>query len=307
MPAHKVAIVLASFQPREDFFRLQLDSIKNQTFKDWVCIIVDDNSGEEFTPLLRQLVESDSRFQLHLEKTNVGVFYNFERGLVLADRLSPDYDLIAFCDQDDIWENTKLEEQIKSFTDPRVTLSHSDMTAINDNGRQIHSSVWQMENRNMRALDIKDLIFRNNITGCTMMFRRRLLNKALPFPADNNPLLYFHDLWVALFALEENALIDTNLKTLVRYRQHSGNVIGAEQQRSSARLARFLNPRALTDKFSYFFLSRQKPWAEYCARIGKSPTYFPCPARAWESTAAFKTFIGYRAGKFLHKLKDGQP
>ena len=58
------------------------------------------------------------------------------------------------------------------------------------------------------------------MTGCTVLFKKKLLKMFDRFPPEIS-----HDWWLALHASKDKRIkyID---KTLVKYRQHSGNIIG---------------------------------------------------------------------------------
>jgi hypothetical protein len=60
-----------------------------------------------------------------------------------------------------------------------------------------------------------------NITGCTMIFNRKLANLSLPFPKG----AIMHDFWVALVAAGLGQM-DYIQHTTIAYRQHGNNVSG---------------------------------------------------------------------------------
>ena len=67
------------------------------------------------------------------------------------------------------------------------------------------------------------LLMANSITGAASLFRRRLLDYALPFPP--RQFSHFHDHWIGLTArvLGEVAFVD---RPLYDYVQHGGAVLG---------------------------------------------------------------------------------
>jgi glycosyltransferase involved in cell wall biosynthesis len=224
-PLQKIAIVLATYNPDPDFLGQQVESIRQQTWQNWICHIVDDHSTVEAQDLICQLVEGDRRFVLHFHDNNVRAYHNFERGLgyVQADQA---VDAIAFADQDDIWLPHKLARLAGALEDERAILAHSDMALINDQNQLLHPSVWSFEKRKPEILNFYRLLIRNTVTGCTMLFRKSLLTCALPFPKQSQDQDWFHDYWIALIATTQGKIIHIR-EPLVHYRAHQNNTIGA--------------------------------------------------------------------------------
>ena len=80
-----------------------------------------------------------------------------------------------------------------------------------------------------RALDAKitainRLLVQHNVTGCTMMINRPLLEEALKL--SNISAIAMHDWWFSLVAslFGEISFID---QATIKYRQHGDNVVGA--------------------------------------------------------------------------------
>src|SRR5262245_8376307 len=104
--APQITIVMATYEPRADHIERQIDSIKAQTHRDWICLISDDNSAIEAIRLIEKAIGGDSRFRLLRQKNRVGSYLNFERGLGSVSENTP---LVALADQDDIWHPAKLK------------------------------------------------------------------------------------------------------------------------------------------------------------------------------------------------------
>lgn len=237
----KIGIALATYNPCLSYFLDQISSLKNQTYKNWNCVIVDDNSSEEKYQHILEVISGDSRFKVHRNDVNLGSFKTFERALSL---MSKDVDLICYCDQDDIWIPTKLEIQIKSFEDPTVFLVHTDQSLIDEKSRVFVASCWTFEGRSVLESTTDLILFRNLITGCTTMFRRKILETALPFYS-LRPLeeMYHHDMWVAMHACVHGKVVGLK-EPLVLYRQHGGNLVGVSALRRSVRIVELASKAA---------------------------------------------------------------
>ena len=86
-----------------------VEAIIAQTYKDWELIIVDDCSpAPETTAVLKQIEEMDSRIKVMRAEKNGGAGLARNIGIKTAQG-----QYIGFCDSDDWWYPTKLEEQLK--------------------------------------------------------------------------------------------------------------------------------------------------------------------------------------------------
>ena len=83
-----------------------LNSVFNQTYKNWKLIIIDDNSDEKTKKILRRI--NNEKIKIVWLSKNKG--QGFCRNLALRNHCKSDY--IAFLDADDLWDKNKLEKQI---------------------------------------------------------------------------------------------------------------------------------------------------------------------------------------------------
>ena len=102
----RLAICMATFNPDPDLFRAQVDSIREQTMTDWICLVSDDCSTPEHRAMIEATVGADVRFRVSSPERRLGFYRNFERSLSLVPR---GVELVALSDQDDRWYPEKLE------------------------------------------------------------------------------------------------------------------------------------------------------------------------------------------------------
>ena len=103
--AARIAVVMATHNPDMDLFRAQVHSLREQTDRNWVCVVSDDRSRpDRFREIAAELA-GDERFVLERGERRLGFYRSFERalGMVPADAA-----LVALCDQDDRWYPEKL-------------------------------------------------------------------------------------------------------------------------------------------------------------------------------------------------------
>lgn len=212
-----VAICMATYDPPVDLFRRQIESIRAQTYENWVCVISDDGSSPARVAEMRGVLADDERFWLTPGADRLGVYGNFERALALAP---PEAELLAMCDQDDRWYPEKLEV-LESSMEPGTKLVYSDMRVVDRTGR-VHSDTYWTHRRNNHT-NFASLVLANTVTGAASLFTREVVDYALPFPLHYGD--GFHDHWVALvaMALGEIGYVD---RPLYDYVQHGGAFLG---------------------------------------------------------------------------------
>ena len=211
-----IGIALASFDPAPDLFRAQIDSIRNQTRSDWICVISDDCSPPRAFERMREIVGDDERFVTRRSTRRLGFYKNFERALEL---LPHELDWVALADQDDRWHPEKLATLVDAIGD--ANLVYSDQRIVDPDGGVIASSYWS--ERENTYDDLASLLVTNTVTGAASLFRRDLLETAMPFPQP--PGEQYHDHWLALVALASGRIAYVD-RPLYDYVQHGGATLG---------------------------------------------------------------------------------
>jgi hypothetical protein len=215
-PAGLIAICMATYEPDIALFRAQVESLRSQTDRNWLCVVSDDCSSPERFTQIGEVIGDDARFRVSRSDRRLGFYRNFERALRLAP---PDAELLALCDQDDRWRPDKLEILRGALGD--ATLVYSDQRLVDAGGRVIRETLWRGRRNN--HTNLASLLVANTITGAATLLRREVAELALPFP--DTPGLQFHDHWLGLVALAAGdvAYVD---EALYDYVQHGGAVFG---------------------------------------------------------------------------------
>ena len=103
-----VSIVMPYYNAAK-YIKETVEAIIAQTYKDWELIIVDDCSpAPETAEVLKEVKAMDGRIRVQRAKVNGGV--GVARNIAIAEAKGH---YLAFCDSDDWWYPTKLEEQIR--------------------------------------------------------------------------------------------------------------------------------------------------------------------------------------------------
>jgi glycosyltransferase involved in cell wall biosynthesis len=248
-PGPFVAVCMATYDPPLDLFERQIESIRAQTHRNWLCLISDDCSDPERFAAIEAKVAGDPRFVVSRSPRRLGFYANFERALSLVPA-SADY--VAMADQDDAWYPDKLETLLDEVGG--AELVYSDARIIDRAGSVIAESYW--ERRRNEHADLLSLLVANAVTGAASLFRRDVLDYALPFPPAQ--FTHFHDHWIGLtaLALGDVAFVDRPLYDYVQHHDASlghaaANRITAVRDRL-ARLRRDPRERVRMWRMHYF-------------------------------------------------------
>ena len=201
----------------------QLRSIEEQSRPPDELIVVDDQSSDRTVEIIKETVARGKiRCTLHCNAERQGIPNVFETAL----RLCHSHDIIALCDQDDLWLPEKLATIERIFLSrPEVEVVFSNAEVVDGTLRHIRPllALGRRTARRLREGDgLRVLISRNIATGATMAFRSRLLPGCLPLSA-----VWIHDGWIASLAAARKAPIYYIPDALIQYRQHGSNYVGA--------------------------------------------------------------------------------
>jgi glycosyltransferase involved in cell wall biosynthesis len=101
----QVSIIVPNYN-HSRYLHRRLDSILNQTFSDFECILLDDASTDNSVEILEQYVNRDSRFKLFINQVNSGsTFAQWNYGVSLSKGK-----FIWIAESDDIADNTFLQK-----------------------------------------------------------------------------------------------------------------------------------------------------------------------------------------------------
>ncbi|MEQ1582076.1 MAG: glycosyltransferase family 2 protein [Steroidobacteraceae bacterium] len=204
-----VSIVLCTYNGSR-FLSEQLDSLFAQTYPHFEIVAVDDASTDETVAVLKRYAAREARLRIVVNPANLGFARNFERALGLSRGA-----LIAPCDQDDIWLPEKIESLLAAIEGH--AMAYCDSTLVDEHAAPLGHTLSRVVP--MRDLDDPlPLAFGNCVSGHAMLFRRSLLERALPMPSG-----FYHDWWLATVAAATGGIRFCD-RSLVLYRQHGGNV-----------------------------------------------------------------------------------
>jgi glycosyltransferase involved in cell wall biosynthesis len=220
----KLSVALCTYNGSR-FLREQLESIAAQTRTPDELVVCDDGSTDSTLQVLEDF-RRGARFPVRLypgEKP-LGSTGNFERAIGLCTG-----QLMALCDQDDVWRSDRLSATESAFlSDPDVSGFFTDADIVDASLNPLGYRLWDVvrfgrtERARWRQGEVVPLLLRRNVvTGATLAFKSELRKLILPIPRG-----WAHDAWIALL-IGATGKLAFGKEPLIQYRQHSSNQRGA--------------------------------------------------------------------------------
>jgi glycosyltransferase involved in cell wall biosynthesis len=225
---YRVAIILAYFNGCS-FIEEQVNSIFRQTHQNFHVFLWDDASSHEFCINSLSLdKEQTSKLSVGVRPENIGVSKNFINAMA---NLGDGFDYFAFCDQDDIWHEDKIEKAVA-----KLNLISADVPALYCGRTEIVDSTCE-KSLGPSSLFCKPPSFENALVqniagGNTMLFNK--VAKELIVKASVNVDVVSHDWWSYLLVTGFGGRVIYDQEPCLKYRQHSNNVIGENKSRTAS-------------------------------------------------------------------------
>jgi glycosyltransferase involved in cell wall biosynthesis len=128
-PFGELVSIISPCYNSSKFISHAIESVLEQTYKNWELIIVDDGSTDNSIEIIKKYEHMDKRIKLIEFGKNSGPALARNRAINEAKGR-----YIAFLDSDDIWLPQKLEKQIAFMIENNIALTYSSYYLIDKNG-----------------------------------------------------------------------------------------------------------------------------------------------------------------------------
>lgn len=222
----KVSVLIATYNGAE-YIAEQIESVLKQTYKNIICYIHDDGSSDETKRIIENYAKDYPKIIQVINAPKCGgAKKNF---MFLLTCTKEKY--VAFCDQDDVWSPNKIQslllEMKRTERKDRPCLVFSDLKVVDKELNVISESYYKFAGKNPERTYYKQILIQNFVPGCTMMINREAVKLSLKYSNLEN--IFMHDWWIiSLVSLLGD--ISRVKESLVMYRQHGDNSIGADKK-----------------------------------------------------------------------------
>ena len=150
----------------EEFLEECIQSVLNQTLKDWELILVDDCSTDSSSIIINKYVALDSRIKLYSLNKNVGAGIARNKGIEISRER-----FIAFLDSDDYWHRSKLKLQIEYMIQENIDFSYTNFFEL-DKEDKVSKIILTPKSVNSFSL-----LFNNYIKTLTAIYDTKRIGK----------------------------------------------------------------------------------------------------------------------------------
>ena len=174
----KISIIMGIYKMinKKDIVKLAIDSILNQTYRDFEFIICDDGSNDGTYEMVQDLIKNDKRVILIKNNENKGLAYSLNHCLSIAKG-----EYIARMDADDISMPERFVKQIAFMNShPDIDCLGTWAIEIDDDGKEYFRKKMPITHEECLELFKK----RDCMIHPTVMFRRSYFEKAGLYPED---------------------------------------------------------------------------------------------------------------------------
>lgn len=226
-----ISIIMASYNYSQ-FIEKAIESILNQTYKNWELLIIDDGSTDNSIGLIKKYSDNYKNISLyqHKNRQNKGLSKTIQLGLKKSKG-----NYIAFLESDDFWANECLSKKVEAINKyPEAKLIYNDVELFGDDNRL---NTMETYIRRCRAISekIKEpshltkyfIVAPVIATFSAMMVEKNILKKC----NFNSPIAPYLDWWLgAQITFLANAYyID---EKLTHWQIHPQSYIGTTKQKT---------------------------------------------------------------------------
>lgn len=194
----------------EGYISEAINSVLNQTFKNWELLLIDDHSSDKTIDIAKSFANKNSNIFIFENEKNEGAAVSRNKGITEAKG-----HYIAFLDADDLWKPEKLEIQLNFMKSENCDICFSSYELINEKGFPLNKLV-----KAVPILNYKKLLKSNYIGNLTGIYNAEVLGKI------TTPNLLKRQDWLLwLLAIKKSGKPAKSIQeSLAYYRVHKSSI-----------------------------------------------------------------------------------
>lgn len=211
----KVLVIMATYNG-EKYLPEQLESLFRQRNVE-ISILVRDDHSRDGTQKLLEEYQNEGKLTWYTGE-HLNVSKGFFDLMKQAEKIESDY--IAFCDQDDVWDEDKLSiaiEHLEKSAENTPALYYCGQRLVDGKLKFLSDHTLNDQRSLMTRFVLSDF------AGCTGVFNRALLREVLSYEPE---YMLMHDTWILKVCLATGGSVYVDPRPHMSYRQHGGNTVG---------------------------------------------------------------------------------
>lgn len=211
-----VSVIIPYYNRKETIIRA-LDSVKNQTYKDFEIIAIDDGSNDETAEIVEQYILENNNLKFkHIHQKNGGPSKARNRGIIEADGK-----YLAFLDSDDTWKEDKLKIQIEFMENNEdIVISSTNYEIIINN----KSVIKEKHNKDFVESNFYKMLFKSFFCMPTVVMRKDIIIKDHLFFLENKNYAEDHLLFLQICRKYRGAKITKPLGCIYKLEYGKGGL-----------------------------------------------------------------------------------
>lgn len=204
----QISVVMPAYNA-ERYIARAIESVLNQTFRNFELIIINDVSSDKTPSIIKEYQEKDSRVRMINNRKKGLIAGSLNKGIKLARA-----DVIARMDADDVCYPRRLEVQYKLLMKkPEVAVVGANMTIVDEKGKIISKREYPTTSK-----QLKKVMFRYSPFAHPVVMYRKSVFKELGGYVENIFPCEDIDLWFKIGSKYEFASVS---KPLLKYTLYS--------------------------------------------------------------------------------------
>jgi teichuronic acid biosynthesis glycosyltransferase TuaG len=158
--------VIIPFYKKRKYFIKTINSLKNQSYKNFEVIVIYDDTNKIDLGFITRLLKNIKKKKIIVNNKNLGAAFARNEGIKKSKG-----SFVAFLDADDVWHKHKLKLQIQFMKKNKIDFCYTSYQIINKN-EKIIKKIYAP-----RSTDYNRLIYSCDIGLSSVMISHKLLNK----------------------------------------------------------------------------------------------------------------------------------
>ncbi len=205
-----ISVIMSVYNEKLEWLSKAVESILNQTYKDFEYIIIIDNPNLDKSAMdyLENKATNDARIRIRRNEKNIGLMNSLNVGIKLAKG-----EIIARMDADDISLPDRFERELKFMQQNNFDLVSGNRIDIDENGKEIGRAIHVMDNPQ------KHLPYTNFIVHPSVMVRTDVMRELGGYRGFYNSEDY--DMWLRILSAGYSIGVIKDYLVCYRIRQSS--------------------------------------------------------------------------------------
>jgi glycosyltransferase involved in cell wall biosynthesis len=213
-----ISVIMPVLNGEPEHLKLAIESILQQSMKNFEFIIIDDCSNQETKQLLNTYCAEDGRIRIITNETNIGIAKSLNYGISLAAG-----EIIARHDADDIAEPTRLQQQFEMLNENKSIIGcFTAVKHINMTGKVISEFPVSETSQTLEA----ELFLNSRLCHPTMFMYKSAIDNVGGYPLTK----FAQDFALYTKMIRQGYAFGGINKPLVRYRITEGGVTQSKRE-----------------------------------------------------------------------------